>query len=117
MRTSKTLTIAAVALAALANAGDPVPISLGDPGSYPAEHASALKAVVKYLESQNQSPAELRARVGPCDAKECSIAVYSKELDSAQFREHSYRGCPVTYCATMTYSKSSGAIVNTVFLR
>jgi hypothetical protein len=85
--------------------------SLEGPWSVPAEITAALNAAAAKVSEHGYSPREFRATVS-C-TEECDVGVYPQELDTdAQYR--SYRGCPLKYCATLTYSKRSGAIVKEI---
>jgi hypothetical protein len=116
MRIARPFIVAALAFCSLAYGASPSSISLSDTRSYPSEHVAALKAVVQYLKSQNVSPSDLHASIVGCGAKECEISVYSKEMDAPNFRGYT-RGCPVKYCMTMTYTKSSGTITKSIAWR
>jgi hypothetical protein len=89
-------------------------VALGPVESYPPEYSAILVAAAKALEARGLKPSEYRARVASCESDVCDVSVYPQELDSAEWRDRSYRGCPLKFCATMTYSKSSQAITKVV---
>ena len=83
-------------------------LSLGDSKSFPTDQAIALVAAANEVKSRGYEPQEFNARVN-CNDEVCEIAVYPKELDSDEYP--SYRGCPLKFCATMSYSKDTQGIV------
>jgi len=107
--------IALVAASALAQ--DLAPIPLGDPKLYPSEHADALSAAAAQLKSDGFKPVEFRARIEMCSEMACEISVYPNELDTPEYRNKTIFGCPLKYCASMTYSKQSHQITKVVHWR
>jgi hypothetical protein len=99
--------------AASALAQDDTPVPLGDSESYPLEYAVPLAAAAAQVKAEGFEPGEFRARIA-CSEDTCEIEVYPHELDSVEYRNKSYRGCPLKYCASMTYSKQSRRITNVV---
>src|SRR5262249_41224797 len=88
------------------------PYSLKGSWEVAADVSEALTAAAVRVTALGYSPDEFRATVS-CDASYCEMGVYPRELDiDAKYRSH--RGCPLKYCATLTYSKSSRSITNEV---
>jgi hypothetical protein len=114
MRTALLL-IALAAASALAQ--DVAPVPLGDAKSFPVEYAGVLVAAAAQLKSEGFQPSEFRGRIESCSEEACEISVYPHELDSVEYRNKSYRGCPLKYCASMTYSKQSERITRVVHWR
>jgi hypothetical protein len=86
------------------------PTNLGDLSAYPAQYAAPLNASRKHIEELDYDPGEFHARV-ECADSVCYVKVYPQELDS--YEVPSVRGCPLKYCATLTYSLEQGRIVRT----
>jgi hypothetical protein len=89
-------------------------VALGEAKSYPVEHSAAFVAASRELKVRGYELSEYHARVDGCAGDVCEISVYPLELDGAEYRDKSYRGCPLKFCASMTYSKRSRTIVRVV---
>ena len=83
-------------------------VPLTDEMSFPKEHRAALRATAKHVQKLGYAVSDYLA-VTDCDARTCRVAVYSAELEMEKF--DGYFGCPVEYCATLTFSKESQAII------
>jgi hypothetical protein len=79
-----------------------MPVSLGDPGSYPTLFASVFNAAADYLRSRDYDPATFFARLLLCPDQICTLDIYPAVLAYANVQV--VRACPAGYCATMTYS-------------
>jgi hypothetical protein len=71
---------------------------------------SALTAAAAKVTELGYAPDEFRATVS-CNEDACEMEVYPYELETDE-RYRSVRGCPLKYCATLTFSKTSRSIVN-----
>ena len=90
-----------------AAAADPFPLK--GPWFVSGDVGSALTAAAAKVVELGYAADEFRAKVS-CNEETCKVDVYPHELDTDE-QYQSYRGCPLKYCATLTYSKNSRSIV------
>jgi hypothetical protein len=103
------LLVAVLSLSPVVAAG---PGSLAGPWQVTLDEGAALAAAVDKVRALGYRPDEFAATV-ECGEAVCEVRVYPQELDTDP-KYRSYRGCPLKYCATLTYSTDTKTVIREV---
>jgi hypothetical protein len=88
------------------------PGPLEGPWQVSREEGAALAAAVAKVRELGYEPSEFSASV-ECGQLSCEVQLYPRELDTDP-NYRNVRGCPLKYCATLTYSIERNSFVSEV---